>query len=218
MLKVGEYNNFLVVKKTSRGYHIESDGESLFIPKRELPPQTVEGHRVKLFVYNKGRDDVRATSQVPYASVGQFAYLKIKEVTQFGLFLDWGLDKDLFVPKRFVPERLGKPKAGTSHVVRLLLDDDGRHVIGSLLIDDYLLDKPGKELKPKQQARILICGIKDIGFKVIVNDKYRGMLYRDERADEIRYGEKRQAYIRKIRPDGRVDVSLDRPQVRLPGR
>lgn len=211
MLKVGQYNNFLITKGTSRGWHIESEGETLFIPKRELPPTAQEGHRVKLFVFNKGRDEIRATSQVPYAQVNQFAYLRIKEKTDFGLFMDWGIDKDLFVPRRFVPESYRQPvEKGTSHIVRLIPDEDQRGVIGTFMLDDYLTDKAGKELKPNQQARLLISGIKEMGFRVIINDKYRGMLYKPENADKIRYGQKVQGYINKIRPDGKINVSLER--------
>ncbi len=207
MLKVGQYNNFRVVQGTNRGWYIEEAGEKLFIPKRELPPGTIVGHRVKLFVYNKGKGEIRATSAVPYAQVNQFAYLKVKDVASFGMFLDWGIDKDLFVPNRFMKD---KPEPGTSLIVRLVLDEQDRSVIGSCLLDDYLEEKPGKELKKNQQARLLICGIKDIGFRVIINDKYRGLLYRDENADSIRFGDKKQGYIRKIRSDGLIDVSLDR--------
>jgi predicted RNA-binding protein (virulence factor B family) len=209
MLKIGSYNNFKVVKGTNRGWHIEAEGESLFVPKKELPPATIEGHRVKLFVYNKGRDEIRATSAVPYAQVDQFAYLKVKEITDFGLFMDWGIDKDIFVPRRFVPQ---KPEVGSSHVVRLLLDDDKRSIIGSFKIDDYLLTEPGPELREKQQARLLICGIKDIGFRVIINDKYKGMLYKDENSHLIHYGDTKQGYILKIRRDGLIDVCLARPK------
>jgi uncharacterized protein len=207
MLKVGAYNSFRVVKGTNRGWHIEAEGESLFVPKRELPTGTIVGHKVKLFVYNKGKGEIRATSQIPYAQVNQFAYLRVKDVTSFGMFMSWGIDKDLFVPNRFIKE---KPEAGTSHIVRLFLDESERSVIGSCLLDDYIQEKPGKELKRNQQARLLICGIKDIGFRVIINDRYRGLLYKPENADSIRYGEKKQGYIRKIRHDGLIDVSLVR--------
>ncbi|MDC7223401.1 MAG: S1-like domain-containing RNA-binding protein [Spirochaetales bacterium] len=207
MLKIGTYNNFRVVKSTSRGWHLEGGEEQLFVPKRELPPGTIVGHKVKLFVYNKGKGEIRATSRIPYAQVDQFAYLKVKDVTSFGMFMDWGIDKDIFVPNRFIKE---KPDAGTSHIIRLFLDEAERSVIGSCLLDDFIQEKPGKELKRNQQARLLICGIKDIGFRVIINDKYRGMLYRDEQADSIRYGDKKQGYIKKIRRDGLIDVSLFR--------
>ncbi len=207
MLRIGDYNNFLVTRGTNRGWHIEAQGEELFIPKKELPPTTLEGHRVKLFVFNKGKGEIRATSAIPYALVDQFAYLKVKDVTKFGLFMDWGIDKDLFVPSRFVKE---EAVAGKSYIVRLFLDEKERSVIGSCLWESFLLEKPGKELKVNQQARLLVCGIKDIGFRVIINDKYRGLLYRDEKADTIRYGEKRQGYIRKLRSDGLIDVSLTR--------
>ncbi|MBN2628640.1 MAG: hypothetical protein JXA95_18400 [Spirochaetales bacterium] len=207
MLKIGAYNNFRVVKGTNRGWHIEEGGETLFIPKKELPPTTIVGHRVKLFVYNKGKGEIRATSAIPYAQVDQFAYLKVKDVTRFGIFMDWGIEKDLFVPSRFIKEEV---EQGKSYIVRLFLDEMERSVIGSLDWENFLLTEPGKELKRNQQARLLVCGIKDIGFPVIINDKYRGLIYRDENADSIRYGERKQGYIKKIRGDGRIDVSLTR--------
>jgi predicted RNA-binding protein (virulence factor B family) len=206
MLKVGRYNNFKVVKGTNRGWYIEEAGETLFVPKKTLPAGTQVGYRVKLFVYNKGKDQIRATKALPLAQLDEFAYLRVKEVAPFGIFLDWGIDKDLFVPKRFLKK---ETQPGDSVVVRLIPDEESRSVIASCLLDDYILDKPGKELKVNQQANILIYAIKDLGFRVIINNKYKGMLYKDDNSHKIHFGEKRQGYISKIRPDGLIDVSLE---------
>lgn len=205
MLRIAAFNHFDVVQSTNRGWYIEGEGEKLFVPKKELSPKIQVGHRVKLFVYNKGNDTIRATSAPPYGILNEFAYLKVKEVAKFGVFLEWGIPKDLFVPRRNLKN---EPKTGDYIIVRIIPDGESRQVVGTALIDDYLLEKPGKELKVNQQAKLMICGIKDIGMKVIVNNKYRGMLYKDEVTDKIRYGQTLQGYIKKIRPDGLIDVTL----------
>lgn len=204
-MRIGAYNHFKVVQGTNRGWYIEAYGKKLFVPKKELPPGTKVGYIVKLFVYNKGKDEIRATSAIPYTQVNEFAYLKVKEATDFGAFLDWGIPKDLFVPRRYLKEGV---KQGESIIVRVVPDGESKQVIGSCQIDDYIQERPGKELKVNQQANLIICGIKDIGMKVIINNKYRGMLYKDEVTPSIKYGQKLQGYIKKIRPDGLIDVSL----------
>jgi len=207
MIRVGTYNNFEVIRKTNRGWYIKEGDEELFVPKKELSPKIQVGHRVKLFVFNKGRNELRATSATPLGLLNEFCYLKVKEVTHFGMFMEWGVPKDLFVPQRYMEE---KPQPGDWLIVKIIPDDESRQVLGTCLLDEHLQERPGKELKRNQQAALLICGIKDIGMKVIINNRYRGMLYKDEVTPKIRYGQKLQGYIKNIRPDGKIDVTLKR--------
>ena len=136
--------------------------------------------------------------------MGEFASLEVKSVTDFGIFLDWGIKKDLFVPKALLRKDL---QAGEMAIVCLIPDFDGIGVIGSCQIDEFL-DKEVKGLKEKQKAELLVFGISDLGYRVIVANRYKGLLYRNEVFEELQIGDIRKGYIKKIREDGLIDASL----------
>ena len=183
---------------------LTKNGQQILIPVWELPENSKTGDSLEVFVYLDGKDGLKATTAKAHAQLGDFAALEVKSVTDFGIFLDWGIKKDLFVPKALLRKDLEK---GDMAVVCLIPDFDGIGVIGSCQIDEYFEEgKP--DLKEGSKADLLIFGISELGFRVIVNNRYKGLLYRNEVFEPLQIGDRRKGYIKKIRPDNLIDAAL----------
>nr|WP_282706957.1 S1-like domain-containing RNA-binding protein [Natroniella acetigena] len=140
----------------------------------------------------------------PKAKVGEFAYLKVKDVNRVGAFLDWGLEKDLFVP---FAEQEGKMKEGKSYVVGVFLDQQTDRITASQRLDKFI-EQEQIELSEGDEVELLIYRFTDLGVKVIINNKYYGLIYNDDLYRELEVGQETTGYIKKIREDNKIDVSL----------
>jgi predicted RNA-binding protein (virulence factor B family) len=156
-----------------------------------------------VFVYLNSSGLPTATFTRPAAQVGEFAFLQVTEVTRFGAFLDWGLPKELLVPFSEQPERL---RPGRRYVVRLYLDDRGR-VVGSARIDKWL-ESETINLRAGDRVALLLWEFTDLGAKVIIDNRYGGLLYRDEIHKGMHRGDRFPGYVRRVREDGKIDITL----------
>ena len=182
--------------------------EDVFLPPYEVPEGLKKGDEVEVFVYNTSAEEIRATTAKPYAVIGEFASLEVTDVTGFGMFLDWGLQKDLFVPTRNIRAEL---KPGDTAVVKIIHDYSGMGVIGTCRFDDLfekLPDNAEELMKPNKQVELIVYGFSRLGVRVIVDNKYSGLLYRNEIFEELRIGDRHTGYIKKIREDGLIDAAL----------
>ncbi len=203
-LQTGTYHTAVLGGKRAQYRILKKDDRSILIPVWEVPEECKTGDELEVFVFLDGREGLKGTTAKAHAELGDFAALTVKTVTDFGVFLDWGIKKDLFVPGKLLRKEL---KAGDTAVVCLIPDFDGVGVIGSGRIDDYFQEgKP--ELKEGSKADLLVFGISELGYRVIVNNRYKGLLYRNEVFEPLKIGDKRKGYIKKIRPDGLIDASL----------
>ena len=172
------------------------------------------GDTIDVFVYNDSEDRPIATTETPYAQVGEFALLRVKAVNSIGAFLDWGLMKDLLVPFR---EQRMRMIAGRSYIVYVYVDDESKRIVASAKLDKFL-DNKIPEYKFRKKADILIVKRTDLGFKVIVDNLFSGMIYHDEIYQDINIGEHYTAFIKNVRPDGKIDLKLgDREVKRVKG-
>lgn len=205
MLKIGNYNQLEVIEKTEDGYYLDSDKGDIFLPLEDLPEALQPGETVKVFVYNDSEDCLVATTSQPDAVVGEFAYLLVVDVTRIGAFLDWGLEKDLFVPFREQRERM---KRGEKHIVRIYLDNKTNRLVASAKIYSFL-DERAENLVEGQRVKLLIYKFTDLGVMAIVNHRFSGVLYRNEIFEKVQVGDSRIGYIKKIREeDGKIDLTL----------
>ena len=162
------------------------------------------GDRLEVFIYLDSEDRLVATTLKPKAVVGECAYLKVVAVNRIGAFLDWGLPKDLLVP--FNQQQ--KPmQEGYSYTVYLYVDEHSERIAGSSRLEDFLTDEPGR-LEPGQPVELMIYGNSDLGFKAVIDGRYLGQLYRNEVFRALHYGEKLPGFIKRIRTDGKIDLSL----------
>lgn len=210
-IKLGEYNLLEVVKEVDFGVYLDGseDGEIL-LPTRYVPQGCKPGDVLNVFIYLDMDERLIATTLQPYVKVGEFACLEVAWVNQYGAFLDWGLMKDLFVPFR---EQNMKMIKGNSYVVHVHLDEDSYRIVASAKIEKFL-SKDMPEYNPGDEVEVLIWQKTDLGFKVIVDNKFGGMIFKNEIFTDVRTGMKMHAYIKQVRPDGKIDLELQKGGVK----
>lgn len=208
-MEIGNYNRGKIVLLTDKACFLDLGAEEdIFLPPFEVPAGAKKGDEIEVFVYSTSSDEVRATTEKPFAVLGEFAALEVTQVTSFGMFLNWGLNKDLFVPTRNIRAEL---EPGDTAVVKIVADYTGKGVIGTCHFEDQfekLPEEAALELKMNRQVDLLIFGFSRLGARVIVDKKYSGLLYRNEIFETLRIGDQHIGYIKKIREDGFIDVAL----------
>ncbi|MNM99710.1 hypothetical protein D3C81_1122770 [compost metagenome] len=207
MALIGRFNSLQVVKHTDFGLYLDGgpDGEIL-LPKRYVPkdePCEI-GDWLNVFVYLDSEDRIIATTQPPKVQVGGFASLKVVEISHVGLFLDWGLPKDLFLPHS---EEKRPLQVGDYCVVHVYLDARTRRITATARLDRYL-DKTPPNYTPGQAVELLVVERTDLGFKAIVNGKHWGLIHKNELFKFLRPGMQESGYIREVRADGKISLSL----------
>ncbi len=206
MIEIGKFNQ-LEIKK--RDYDVYLDGGELgdvLLPAKEVPEDAGVGDTLNVFVYSGHQGQLSATLQTPKAEVDDITWLKVVEIGKAGAFLDWGLEKDLLVP--FNEQRV-KMEQGKSYLVRLFVDDRQR-IAATSKFERFLVDE-SYYFKEGQEVDIVIADKTELGFKAIVNNSHWGVLYENEVFRPLRKGVKLKAYIKRIRDDKKIDLSLQVP-------
>ncbi len=220
MIKTGKMNKLKVVQ--IKGKKCFLDGEehgNIFIRSSELPEGTLAGSAVDVFLYSSN-DGLAATTKKPYAQLGEFGYLEVVSVSEFGAFLDWGIDKDLFLPKRYFSTSAAatwkgkgktsdQPQKGDRLLIYVIEDPSSDGVIATTETGKYIENR-AEGLEMNEEADMLVYKFTDLGANVIINNRYRGVIYRNEIFSPIKVGDRFRGYIKKLRDDGRVDASLEK--------
>ncbi len=204
-VRLGEYNLLKVVKKVDFGMYLDGGDEGeILLPARYVPEGCKEGDELNVFIYLDIDERLVATTLKPLAKVGDFAYLEVAWVNEYGAFLNWGLMKDLFCPFR---EQKMKMEKGQSYIVHVHLDDDSYRIVASAKVEHYLCtDVP--EYNHGQEVDLLIWQKTDLGFKVIIDNMYPGLVYKDQIFKDIHTGDRMKGYIDVVRTDNKIDVML----------
>ena len=204
-LLIGEINRLKINRYTDNGvYLICEDQDEVLLPNQYVTYGMKEGDEIDVFVYFDSEDRIVASTVFPKAMLEQFGCFEVVDVTPFGAFLDWGLPKDLLVPKALQKFPF---HVGMKVVVRVCLDDETGRIVGSQKYND-LLSKEVKGLKPKQEVMLLVRERTPLGFKVIVNHLYDGMIFHNEIFEDIEVGDVKKGFIKSIRKDGKLDIIL----------
>lgn len=208
MIKIGKYNTLTVVKVVDFGVYLDGEerGEIL-LPNEYVPQNCFPDDSLKVFIYFDSEDRIIATTETPEILVGEFAYMKVVSVSKTGAFLDWGLRKDLLVPFR---EQRVRMEEGRSYLVYAYVDKETDRIVATAKIEKYL-DRTPADYEPWQEVDVLIARPTDLGYAVIVNHAHWGVIYRNEIFQPLRIGQKLKAYIKEIRPDGKIDLVLQKP-------
>lgn len=205
MLKIGKINKLTVVDELPFGFYLESEAEEkVLLPNACAPKGCKVGDEVEAFIYHDSDDRIIATTEKPLAMLEDVAFLKAKSITKVGTFLDWGLAKDLLVPFN---EQDKPMEEGLGYVVYVFQDEETGRLAASTMLRRYL-HEDGDGLWPKQQVKLQIYGRSDMGYKVVIDDTYLGLLFRDEAFRKFRIGEITTGYIKRIREDNKIDVCL----------
>ena len=204
-LDIGKYNKLAVVKEVDFGLYLDGgNGLEILLPTRYVPQDAAVGDEIEVFIYKDNEDRLIATTEHPYGTVGEFQFMKVKEVSQAGAFLDWGIMKDLLVPYR---EQSTDMKAGQSYLVYIYLDFITKRIAASARIDKFLDNTP-PDYERGQEVDLIIAGETELGYKAIINGSHWGLLYRNEVFCQLSTGEKCKGYIKEVRDDEKIDVSL----------
>jgi uncharacterized protein len=206
MIELGQYATLEVVKTTDFGVYLDGKqfGEVL-LPKRYVPEGLEPGHDVKIFLYCDSEDRVIATTEIPNIIVGECAYMKVKDTADHGAFLEWGLMKDLFVPFR---EQAEPMELGKKYIVKALLDTNTDRIHASSKILKHVSETVEEGLEVGQEVKLLVWTKTDLGYKMIINDQYTGVVFKNEVFQPLQIGEILRGYIKNIREDRRIDLSL----------
>ena len=207
MAFIGKRNRVQIVRDTPQGVYV--DGEALgdvLLPRKYCSPLMVTGGQVDVFVYRDSEDRLVATTEMPHAQAGEFAFLRVVGVNpQVGVFLDWGLEKDLLMPLREAPKNA--VRVGDWLVVRVVVDERTNRIMASSRLLRYLdLDTPDYE--EGQAVDVLIDGETDLGYRAIINHKHRGLIYANDVAERLAIGRKLEAYVLRVREDGKIDLTV----------
>lgn len=205
MLKIGQINHLQVIKQVDFGIFLDGGNfGNILLPRRYVPATAKIGDTLEVFIYLDSDDCIIATTLTPKVMVGQCAFLEVKEVNAVGAFLDWGLPKDLLVPYN---EQQKPMEAGRSYVVHVFLDKHSSRITASSYLSRHLEER-ASGLKLQQAVDLLICGRSDLGFKAVVNHSHLGLIFRDDSPRTLLLGEQLTGYIKEIRDDRKIGLSL----------
>lgn len=204
-MDIGRINTLRVDRFANHGaYLLDTEKQDVLLPGKYIPHGTNVGDKIDVFVYRDSEDRLIATTLKPMLQVEEFGFLKVKDVNKIGAFLDWGIEKDLLVPFR---EQVGKMVKGKSYLIYLFLDEKTHRLVATEKIKPHF-EKHQISLEPGDQVDLLIGASTDLGIKVIVNNRYEGLLFHNEVFDDLMIGDRTSGYVKNVREDGKVDVSL----------
>lgn len=208
MLEIGKINRLRVKRATQHGAYLCDDQDNeVLLPRKFVSADLRLEDQIDVFLFTDSEDRITATTQKPLVMRDEFAFLMVKDVNPTGAFLDWGLEKDLFVPFREQDMRM---KQGYKYIVYVFLDEMTNRLVASSRYKRFL-ERDVIDLEKGQKVRILIRGKTDLGVNVIINNRYQGLLFNEDIHQTIHSGDKLTAYIKNIRPDKKIDVILHKP-------
>ena len=204
-LELGLINYLRVDRHTPHGIFLMAlDGNDVLLPQAYVKEDMIEDSLVEVFLYTDSEDRLIATTLKPTAMLDEFAIFEVVDIAPFGAFVNWGLLKDLLVPNMFQKEPF---KIGDKRFLKVVYDERTHRLVGTEKLGDFFKRKV-KGLKPNQEVDIIVISKTPLGFKCVVENLYEGLIYHNEIFEKIKLGDKRKAYIKTIRKDGNIDLTL----------
>lgn len=204
MIQAGQFHVLKVVKKVEFGLYLQAEEQEILLPKRFAPREAKEGDELRVFLYHDSENRMIATTQEPYAVVGEIALLKAIGKTPQGAFLDWGLMKDLFLP---LSQQESRIVVDESYLVYVYLDEQTGRVAATERLARFLKNEE-LTVNEGEAVDLIVWQKTDIGYKMIINNKHTGVLHFSDVFRELQYGEKLQGYIKTIREENKIDVGI----------
>jgi len=203
MISIGRFNILKIDRRTNVGLYLTDGEQDVLLPKKYLPHTYEIGEEMEVFVYLDHEERPVATTIEPYIFLHEFALLKVNYVNDFGAFMDWGLEKDLFVPFR---EQARPMREGNYYIVYMYMDEKTNRLVGSSKLNQFL-NNTDLTVKVGDEVDLIVTHITEAGINVIINEKHKGLMYQNEVFEDFRTGDRIIGYIKNIRPDGKIDVS-----------
>jgi len=207
MIKTGEYNVLKVIKEKTMGVFLDDGDAGILLPKRFVPPGTKIGDDLKVFIYHDGEDRVIATTLQPKGVLGDIVKLRVVSTTEHGAFLDWGLMKDLFVPRS---KQISFMRPMGDYLVKIYLDEQTGRLAATERIDQFLSNEI-LTVKEKDIVDLLVYRKTDLGYVVIINNLHIGLLHSNEVYRTIDIGDSFTGFIKTILPENKIDVAAGKP-------
>jgi uncharacterized protein len=207
MIKMGEYNVMKVIKEKSMGVFLDDGNAGILLPKRFVPEHTKIGDELKVFLYHDGEDRPVATTQKPFGVLGDIVKLKTVSVTNQGAFLDWGLMKDLFIPKSKMKNYM---IPNGEYLVKIVMDEKTGRLAATEKLESFLSNE-NLTVKEKEIVDLIVYRRTDIGYEVIINNIHKGILHHNEIYRNITFGDRFQGFIKNILPENKIDVAAGKP-------
>lgn len=211
MIKIGEHNTLEILRETDPGLYLGDTQENVvLLPHRYKPENFNIGDMLEVFVYLDYDERPVATTLTPHVLLNDFGYLHCSDVNEFGAFMDWGVQKQLFVPFK---EQARPMKVGNWYIVYMYMDMQTNRLVGSSKTNKYL-NNDSVTLKKFDQVSIMVTHITDLGANVIINGTHKGLIFINDIFEDIRTGDTMKAYIKRVREDNKIDVVLQSPGYR----
>ncbi len=208
MLQLGEFQQLTILRDTDPGLYLGNiDGDEVLLPKKYKPDTFEIGDTINVFVYLDHEERPVATNLDPYVALNEFGYLHCSDVNKYGAFMDWGLEKQLFVPFK---EQARPMKIGNWYIVRLYLDEQTNRLTGSSKTNKFLSNET-VTVDVFTEVDILVTHLTDKGANVIVNGVHQGLIYTEDIFEDIRTGDRMKAFVKKVRVDNKIDIVLQTP-------
>jgi predicted RNA-binding protein (virulence factor B family) len=211
MIEIGKYNTLTILRDTKVGLFLGNETEDpegihdILLPNKYVPNQFEIGDELTVFVYLDHEERPVATTLEPYILLNEFALLRVNYVNQVGAFMDWGMEKDILVPFK---EQARPMEKGKRYLVYLYMDEKTNRLVASSKTNQFL-NNENLTVENGEEVDLIVSHITEIGINVIINEKHKGLVYKDEVYDDaIRTGDRMRGYIKTIRPDNKIDVSL----------
>ncbi len=206
MVNLGEYNELEVVKQLDFGVYLRAGDVEILMPTKWVPAGTQIGDKLSVFVFRDSDDRLIATTVTPFATANTFAFLEVKQSNNFGAFLDWGMDKDLLVPFREQPMKL---EQGKSYVVYVYVDKTTNRLAASVKLNRFI-QKDDVTVMDGDMVDLLVYSETPLGYNAIINNTYSGLIYKNEIFEAIRIGDKLKGFVKHVREDNKIDLSLQK--------
>ena len=205
-LKIGEYNHLRIIKEVPFGLYLDGYEDEILLPLQYVPETYEIDQFIDVFIYRDSEDRIIATTLKPKATINEFAYLEVKAVTPLGVFMEWGLAKDLFVP---FSQQFQKMSVGRSYLVYIYLDGQTDRIVASARVEKFLPITDGSEFTIGDEVDAIPFEHTDLGIKCLVNNCKIGILFKNQVFTSLTFGESTSVYIANIRPDGKLDLRLE---------
>jgi predicted RNA-binding protein (virulence factor B family) len=205
-MNIGHYNTLTIARETKVGLFLTDGKDDVLLPLKYVPQEYTIGQELIVFVYLDHEERPVATTLEPYILMDEFGLLRVNYTNQFGAFLDWGLEKDLFVPFK---EQARPMEKGKRYLVFAYLDEKTNRLMASSKTNQFL-NNDQLTVEVGDEVDLIISHITEVGINVIINDIHKGLLYKDQVYKDIRTGDRMIGYIKAIRPDKKIDVTLQK--------
>ena len=205
MIEIGKYNTLTILRDTKVGLFLGNgnEAEDILLPNKYVPKEFTIGEEFTVFVYLDHEERPVATTLEPYILLNEFALLRVNYVNQIGAFMDWGMEKDILVPFK---EQARPMEKGKRYLVYLYMDEKTNRLVASSKTNQFL-NNDEITVENGEEVDLIVSHITEVGINVIINEKHKGLLYKNEVYEDLRTGDRIVGYIKNIRPDGKIDVS-----------